>query len=112
SVAGIGSSSLLYAPDSLSERLYETHWLPRFFAHRVGLTQEGAVTPSLVSRLLEHPRFSQLRIERKELEGLLAAYSTSTAGPRASRWWGTRRPSTGWKSICCTVSGRRRNSSI
>jgi hypothetical protein len=49
----------------------ETHWLPRYFVRRIGLTPEGLVTPALVPRLLEHPRFSDLGMGRIELEQAL-----------------------------------------
>jgi hypothetical protein len=48
----------------------ESHWIPRYFENRRGLTPEGLVTPKLVSKLLGHSRFSRLKISREELEGL------------------------------------------
>lgn len=45
----------------------ESHWIPRLFAERKGLTPEGLVTSELLSRLLELPRFTALGIGREEL---------------------------------------------
>src|SRR5438874_10462978 len=63
----------------------ETHWIPSWFERRTGLTPEGLVTPELVSRLLEYPRFSQLGIQREPLERLLQSevaisYARSASG--------------------------------
>lgn len=49
----------------------ESHWIPGYYAERVGMTPDGTVTPRLVSALLEHPKFVKLRIDRAELESLL-----------------------------------------
>jgi len=49
----------------------ESHWIPRLFDKRKGLTPEGLVTPELIPRLLKHPNFSRLKIEREELLKLL-----------------------------------------
>jgi hypothetical protein len=50
--------------------IHETQWVPRWFERRVGLTTEGFVTRELISRLLEFPRFAELRISRRDLERL------------------------------------------
>src|SRR6516225_6487751 len=50
----------------------ETHWIPRFFKKRKGLTSEGVVTPKLISGLLEEPRFTRLGIGREELLAMTA----------------------------------------
>jgi hypothetical protein len=50
---------------------YETHWIPRWFEERKGLTAEGFVTPELISLLVESPRFIRMEISREELEGLI-----------------------------------------
>ncbi len=49
----------------------ESHWIPRCFEKRRGLTPEGLVTPKLISHLLEHPRFAHLHIGREELVRLM-----------------------------------------
>lgn len=49
----------------------ESHWIAKWFEKRRGLTPEGFVTPELVFRLFEYPRFSQLKISREELEALI-----------------------------------------
>jgi hypothetical protein len=51
--------------------IHETQWVPRWFEKRVGLTPEGFVTPELIPRLLEFPRFTELRIPQEDLEGLV-----------------------------------------
>jgi Sulfotransferase family len=51
--------------------IHETQWLPRWYERRIGITPEGRVSPELIDRLLEFPRFLELRIEREELERLL-----------------------------------------
>src|SRR5713226_4680398 len=59
----------------------ESYWIPRWYEEGIGVTPEGFVTPDLVSKLIEYPRFSRLRIGRQDLEGLiksdeLVSYST------------------------------------
>jgi Sulfotransferase family len=49
----------------------ETHWIPRYFKRRKGLTPEGLVTPKLIPKLLEYHRFRRLEIAPEELEGLI-----------------------------------------
>lgn len=49
----------------------ETHWIPRFFGKRKGLTPEGLVTPSLLPKLFEYHRFSRLQVSLEELEELI-----------------------------------------
>jgi hypothetical protein len=49
----------------------ESHWIPRFFDKRKGLTPEGLVTPELISHLLAQPKFDLLDIGRGKLETLL-----------------------------------------
>lgn len=51
----------------------ETHWIPRFYERGIGLTSKGDVTPALSSRLFEHPRFSHLKLDPKQVEETLAA---------------------------------------
>jgi len=45
----------------------ESHWIPRLFVKRKGLTREGLVTSELLSRLLELPRFIALGVGQEEL---------------------------------------------
>ena len=49
----------------------ETHWIPRFFDKGWGVTQEGLVTPDVISRLLEHSGFAALNIGREDLVRLM-----------------------------------------
>jgi len=51
--------------------VHETQWLPRVFEKRRGLTDEGLVTPELLSLLAEHPRFARLEMEREEVQNLI-----------------------------------------
>lgn len=50
----------------------ETHWIPGFYRRRRALTEDGRVTPALVDKLFEHPRFAQLRTSRERLCRMLA----------------------------------------
>ncbi len=49
----------------------ESHWVPRLFDKRKGLTAEGLVTPELISSLLMQPEFAALQINRPQLAALL-----------------------------------------
>lgn len=49
----------------------ESHWIPTLFDKHKGLTPEGLVTPAIIPYLLAHPKFSDLGIERNEIEALL-----------------------------------------
>ena len=51
----------------------ETHWIPRYFKKRVGLTREGLVTPELIPKLLEYRKFHNLKIGRGDLEKLISS---------------------------------------
>jgi hypothetical protein len=51
--------------------VHETHWIPRYFEKREGLTPEGFVTPELIPKLLEYRRFPKMKVGREELEGLI-----------------------------------------
>jgi len=53
--------------------IHETQWIPRWFERRVGVTADGFATSELVDRLLEFPRFIELRIGRERLEPLLGS---------------------------------------
>jgi hypothetical protein len=54
----------------------ESQWIARYYNRRIGLTPDGIVTPDLVPRLLEHPKFHRLAISRGLLEELV-----ETGGP-------------------------------
>ena len=45
----------------------ETHWIPRYYEKRKGVTEEGYVTERLVQHLFEHPRFEQMKFKHKAL---------------------------------------------
>ncbi|NOZ39397.1 MAG: sulfotransferase [Planctomycetes bacterium] len=45
----------------------ETHWIPRFYEKRKGVTAEGRVNEKLIDLLFEHHRFDQMKIKRKAL---------------------------------------------
>lgn len=52
--------------------IHEMYWLLSWYRQRIGLTQERTVTPELVSRLVEYPKFAKrVKIGQTELEGLL-----------------------------------------
>jgi hypothetical protein len=51
--------------------VHETRWIPRCFEHREGLSPDGVVTPSLVTRLREPRVLKPLAIDERELEGLI-----------------------------------------
>ena len=57
--------------------VHETHWIANYFK------KERAVTPEMVSELVEHKRFAKLGIGREEFEGLLGepvSYKSFLAG--------------------------------
>jgi hypothetical protein len=65
--------------------IHETQWIPRWFERRIGVTPDGYATSELVDRLLEFPRFTELKIGRERLEQLLGLngqvpYSTFVTG--------------------------------
>ncbi len=45
----------------------ETHWIPRYYEKRKGVTQDGHVNENLVDYLFEHHRFEQMKIKRSSL---------------------------------------------
>jgi hypothetical protein len=47
--------------------VHETHWIPRLYKRKRGLTSDGLVTPELISHLLEEPSFTRLGIGLEEL---------------------------------------------
>jgi hypothetical protein len=50
---------------------HETHFIPRIYERRAGLTAEGEVTPAVVDELLADRHFARLGIDREALERLL-----------------------------------------
>ena len=64
---------------------HESHWIPRWYEERTGLTPEGFVTPELISSLLKYAKFGRLGLSREELEALIksgepVSYSTFVSG--------------------------------
>ena len=49
----------------------ETHWIPRYYKRRIGLTQDRHVTPELIPRLFEYHRFPHLKLNRASIEQLI-----------------------------------------
>jgi hypothetical protein len=56
----------------------ETHWIPRYFQKRIGLTPAGLVTPRLVDKVLKHRLFPHLQIEPDALKQLARARQPPT----------------------------------
>ncbi len=56
--------------------IHETRWIARWFEDRIGLTPDGLVTPELLERLREHPRFAKLGIAEAEVEELLDGHES------------------------------------
>jgi hypothetical protein len=52
--------------------VFETHWIPRWFEKRRGLTPDGMVTEELARRLFEDRRFKNLKVGREEVERLIS----------------------------------------
>ncbi len=52
---------------------FDKRWVVEWFDKRRGLTPDGFVTPELISRMVDHPRFSRLKVTRDELRALLEA---------------------------------------
>src|SRR6266702_2096884 len=50
----------------------ETYWLPRKPKERDGLTPDGLVTPALIAKLLEAPKFARMELDRDFLSSLVA----------------------------------------
>lgn len=48
----------------------EAHWIPIWFEEGTGLTAEGRITPELIARLLDHPKFALFRLGREEVIAL------------------------------------------
>ncbi|MDQ2910305.1 MAG: sulfotransferase [Actinomycetota bacterium] len=52
--------------------IHETHWIPKLFKRRKGVTNEGLVTAELLPALLSQGRVPDLGIEPEEVERLIA----------------------------------------
>ncbi len=52
-------------------RWFDKRWIVEWLDEGRGLTREGFVTPELGSRMVEHPRFSRLKMSREEVFMLL-----------------------------------------
>lgn len=63
----------------------ETHWIPRFFDKRWGVTREGWVTTEVIPRLVEHPGFAALDISREALVWLVGSRHPLTYSSFVSR---------------------------
>src|SRR5258708_27166188 len=50
---------------------FDKRWIVEWLDARRGLTPEGFVTPELISRMVEHPKFFRSKIGREELFELL-----------------------------------------
>jgi Sulfotransferase family len=61
--------------------VHETHWIPRWFEKRKGLTPEGFVTHELVEKLVADRRFSNLGVGPEDVAALL---DSEAAMPYAS----------------------------
>jgi Sulfotransferase family len=53
--------------------VFETHWIPRWFEERRGLTPEGLVTPRLADELLKDRRFKNFDVDHEELGRLVTS---------------------------------------
>lgn len=49
----------------------ETHWIPKYYERRKGVTDDGRVLPGLVDKLFEYHRFSQMKISRDRLTRII-----------------------------------------
>jgi hypothetical protein len=51
--------------------VHETHWIPRWFEKRKGITAEGYITPELVENVIADRRFPNLKVAPEEVAGLV-----------------------------------------
>jgi hypothetical protein len=63
----------------------ETFWVVYFYKKRIGLTQEGQVTPKLISQLLTYYKFYRMKAAKADLDKLIeregsSPYATFVAG--------------------------------
>lgn len=56
----------------------ETHWVPRYYERREGVTEEGMVTPELLDLLGTYRRFPRFKVRREDLERLLEGHEPVT----------------------------------
>lgn len=66
----------------------ETHFIPRIYQRRAGLTAEGEVTPAVVDELLADRHFARLGIDREALERLLTREEPTPYASFVSRIFG------------------------
>jgi hypothetical protein len=64
---------MLDAHPRLAMMPWETHFIPRIYERRAGLTTDGEVTPAVVDELLADRHFARLGIGREALERLLTS---------------------------------------
>lgn len=50
----------------------ETHWIPKTYERRRGMTDDGRVTSKIIDKLFEHHRFPQMKVSRDELLTVVA----------------------------------------
>jgi Sulfotransferase family len=61
--------------------VHETHWIPRWFEKRKGVTADGMVTPELVENVIADRRFTNLKVAPEDVTALL---DSDSAVPYAS----------------------------
>lgn len=71
---------MLDAHPRLAMMRRETHFIPRIYERRAGLTADGMVTPDIVDALLGDRHFVRLGIDREALEGLLRKDGATSYG--------------------------------
>ena len=49
----------------------ETHWVPRFYEQRIGVTADGDATPELLDHLVAYRRFPRFKVPEEELRRLV-----------------------------------------
>jgi hypothetical protein len=50
--------------------IHESHWIPRFYEVRIGLTPDSMVTKDLASKLLDDRRFVKSGLDHNDLRNL------------------------------------------
>ena len=65
----------------------ETHWIPRFYKKRTGLTPEDLVTPELIAKLVEYWRFPKFNVDREDIEKTIACGKTISYAAFVSRFF-------------------------
>jgi hypothetical protein len=63
----------------------ETHWVPRFYEKRIGVTEEGTITSELVPQVIGYRRFPRFDLPEEAIEGLArgdqpVSYATFVSG--------------------------------